>query len=152
MLHKWVIQFLQLTVLRTHCLHLNLIVSPVKSTNMLATLAQDGKYSLSSMSPFCLPSKRETVEGDQGSISGHHLKLGSQTFYDCWAKWIWDRGNSTYLSSRQPHFLAPCAPLTGRLVRRFLFFKEKTGAPTLPGSNRLDFPRCNVVSDTPFLL
>lgn len=31
-------------------------------------------------------------------------------------------------------------------------FQRQTGAPTLLGPNRLDFPHCNVVSDTTFLL
>lgn len=109
--------------------HLTLTVSPVTSRNMLSTLAHGGKCSTSSMSPFCLSHlrAREKLWGrEQGSISGHHLKLGSQTFYDCWAKWIWDRGNSPYLSSRQPHFLAPCSPC---LVRWFLFLKDKQGLP-----------------------
>lgn len=88
-----------------------------------------------------------------GSISGNHLKLDSQTFHDGWAKWIWDRGYSPYLSSGQPHFLGPCSPLPGfhRLPGSY-FFRDKWGAPTLLGSNRLDFPQCYVVSDTPFLL
>lgn len=82
-------------------------------------------------------------EREQGSISGHHLKLCSQTFYDCWAKWIWDTGNSLYLSSRQPHFLAPCSPLPRSHWLpgvKVLIFQRQTGAPTLLGLNRLDVP------------
>lgn len=68
-----------------------------------------GKSITSPTSPFCLPHIR--VGGEHCSISQHHLKPGSQTFYDCGEKWIWDRGNSPCLSSRQAHFLAPCSPL-----------------------------------------
>lgn len=48
---------------------------------MLATLAQDGKYSLSSMSPFCLPSKRETVEGEsKAAYQGTTLSWAPKPF------------------------------------------------------------------------
>lgn len=42
----------------------------------------------------------------------------------------------------------PWLVLTGFLLP-FFFFSRQMGAPTPLGSNRLDFPQCNVVSDTP---
>lgn len=100
------------------------------------------------MSPFCLPHLTE-------SESGHHLKPGSQTFYGCREKWIWDRGNSPYLSSRKPHFLAPCSLLPHSLWvarRGGSYFSNTNGglSHTLVGLNRLEFSHCNVLSDTPF--
>lgn len=136
---------------------LTLIVSSVTSENLVWALSQGGKSCTSSMSPFCpshLRAREKLGERDQSSISGHHLKLGSQTFYDCWAKWIWDTGNSLYLSSRQPHFLASCSPLPRSHWLpsvEVLILQRQTEAPTLPGLNRLDFPHWNVFSDTSLL-
>lgn len=136
------------------------LTSAVSSVNLWELAFSSGLMMGNPPLPPCLHSVSlslcliwEWGRGLGSSISGHHLKLGTQTFYDCWAKWIWDSGNSPYLSNRQPHFLAPCSLLPHSHwlpAMEVPIFQRQTGAPTLLGLNGLDFPHRNVVSDTSF--
>lgn len=91
-------------------IHFTMIGGFVMLEKVLLKMAPDRKCSSGSESSH-LPPHLRVKEKVQEGISGTTSRWTPRTFYDCWEKWIWTIGNSPYLSSRQPHFPAPCSLL-----------------------------------------
>lgn len=95
-------------------IHFPMMGGFVMLEKMLLKMAPDRKPSTGSESSNLsshLKVKEKVQERVQGSISGTSSRWTPRTFYGCWEKWIWTIGNSPCLSSRQPHFPAPCSLL-----------------------------------------